>query len=80
MSTFVWKKLRSPTLQPSTTTLRAYDGCTTQQQGILKNVLIELAGKTMLIDNEVVNAQLDYNLVLGCNYMYSMQGIVSNVF
>ena len=28
--------------------------------------------KTMLIDIEVVNAQLDYNLLLGHNYMYEM--------
>ena len=27
----------------------------------------------MLIDIEVVNTQLDYNLLLGCSYMYAMR-------
>ena len=45
MSTFVWKKLGSPTLQPSTTALHAYDGCAAQLEGILMNVPIELDGK-----------------------------------
>ena len=65
MLTSVWKKLRSPTLQPFTTTLHAYDGHPTRAQGILLHVPITLAGKTVLIDIEVVNAQLDYNLLLG---------------
>ena len=39
-----------------------------------------LAQKTVLIDIEVVNAQLDYNLLLGRSYMYSMRAIASTVF
>ena len=80
MSTFVWKKLGSPTLQPSTTILHAYDGRYAQPQGILMNVPIELVGKAVLIDIKVVNSQLDYNLLLGHSYMYTMQVISSSVF
>ena len=80
MSTFVWHNLGSPTLQPSTTALCAYDGCVSQPQGVIMNVPIELEGKTVLINIEVVNAQLEYNLLLGHNYMYTMQGIASTVF
>ena len=53
-------------------TLRAYDGHPTKSQGILPHVPITLAGKKVLIDIEVINAQLDYNLLLGRSYMYAM--------
>ena len=72
MSTMVWQKLGSPILQPSSMTLRAYDGNPTKSQGILPHVCITLAGKKVLIEIEVVNAQLDYNLLLGRSYMYAM--------
>ena len=80
MSTLVWQKLGSPILQPSSTTLWAYDDYPTKAQGILPHVPITLAGKTVLIDIEVVNAQLDYNLLLGRSYMYAMRAIASTVF
>ena len=56
LSTFVWKKLGSPTLQPSSTSLHAYDGRNVQLQCVLVNVLVELANKIVLIDIEVVNS------------------------
>ena len=34
----------------------------------------------MLIDIEVINPQLDYNLLLGRSYMYAMRAVVSTVF
>ena len=33
-----------------------------------------------MIDIKFINAQLDYNLLLGRNYMYAMQAVASNVF
>ena len=39
-----------------------------------------LAEKTFLIDIEVINAQLDYNLLLERNYMYAMRVVTSTVF
>ena len=78
--TFVWKKRGSPTLQPSTTALRAYDGHSTKAQGILLNVSVSLADKMVLIDIEVINAQLYYNLLLGSSYMYAMRVVASIVF
>ena len=41
-------------------------------QGILPYVPFTLAEKTMLIDIEVINDQLDYNLLLKRSYMYAM--------
>ena len=80
MSTLVWKKLGSPILQPSSTTLRAYDSHPTKSQGILFHVPITLGGKIVLIDIEVVNAQLDYNLLLRISYMYAMRVVGSTGF
>ena len=80
MSTFVWQKLGSPTLQSSTTALHAYDGRSTKYQGILLNVPISLVGKMDLIYIEIINTQLDYNLLLGHSYMYSMRVMASTVF
>ena len=53
-------------------TLGSYDGHPTKSQGILPHVPIMLARKTVLIGIEVVNAQLDYNLLLGRSYVYAM--------
>ena len=44
------------------------------------NVPVDLARKTMLIDIEVVNTQLNYNLLLGRSYMYAMWVVASTVF
>ena len=61
-------------------TLWAYDGHPTKAQGILPHVPIMLASSTVMIDIEVINAQLDYNLLLRRSYMYAMQAIASTVF
>ena len=44
------------------------------------NFPVELAEKTVLIDIEFVNSQLDYNVLLGHSYMYAMQVISSTIF
>jgi hypothetical protein len=41
---------------------------------------VELGGKTILIDIEVIDAQLDYNILLGRSYMYAMKAVASSVF
>jgi hypothetical protein len=80
MSKHVWQKIGSPELVPSTITLRAYDGRPTSSAGLCQNVPIELGGKTILIDIEVIDAQLDYNILFGRNYMYAMKAVASSVF
>ena len=80
MSTLLWQNLGSPILQPSSMTLWAYDGHPTKAQGILPHVPMTLAGKTVMIDIEVINAQLDYNLLLGRSYMYAMRAVASTIF
>lgn len=44
---------------PSTISLRAYDGHPSQPQGLYQNVPIKLVGKMVLIDVEVMDAQLN---------------------
>jgi hypothetical protein len=41
---------------------------------------VELGGKTILIDIEVINAQLDYNILLRRSYMYAMKVVASSIF
>ena len=61
-------------------TLWDYDGNPTKAQGILPHVPIMLARKIVLIDIEVINAQLEYNLLLRRSYMYTMRAIASTIF
>jgi hypothetical protein len=80
MSKTVWKKLGSPELVPSAITLRAYDGRPSSPEGLFQNVPVELGGKTILIDIEVIDAPLDYNILFGRSYMYAMKAVASSVF
>jgi hypothetical protein len=79
MSKNVWQ-ISSPELIPSAITLRAYDGRPSSPEGLFQNVPIELGGKTILIDIEVIDAPLDYNILFGRNYMYTMKSVASSVF
>jgi hypothetical protein len=72
MSKTVWKKIVSSKIVPSSITLRAYDGRPSSLEWIFQNVPIELGGKTILIDIEVIDAMLNYNILFGCSYMYVM--------
>ena len=65
MSMSCWKTLGSPTLSRSSMTLKAFDGRTYTPYGILNNLKVELGGKTVEIDVEVIDGNLDYNILLG---------------
>jgi hypothetical protein len=80
MSKTVWQKLGSPELIPSAITLRAYDGRPSSPEGLFQNVPVELGGKTILIDIEVIDAPLDYNILFGRSYMYAMKAVASSIF
>jgi hypothetical protein len=76
----VWQKLGSPELIPSSITLRAYDGRPSSPEGLFQNVPVKLRGKTILIDIEVIDAPLDYNILFGRSYKYAMKVVASSVF
>jgi len=65
MSISFWRALGSPTINQSPTTLKSFDGRGFRPYGILNELPIELEGKMITIEVEVVDAQLDYNLFLG---------------
>ena len=60
--------------------LKAFDGRTYKPCGIINNLQVELGGKTISIDVEVVGRPLDYNILLGRPWVYAMTAIVSTYF
>ena len=75
-----WKGLGSLQLSKSGTMLTAFDGRSFRPHGILASLKVRFGGKTIAIKVEVVDVPLDYNLLLGRNWMYSMQAIASSLF
>ena len=80
MSLSYWKGLGSPELSKSATMLTTFDGRSFRPHGIIPSLKVRLGGKTIAIEVEVVDAPLDYNLLLGRNWMYSMQAVASSMF
>jgi hypothetical protein len=46
----------------------------------LQSLVVQLGGKTVSVDVEVVDAPLDYNLLLGRSWFYAMTVVASSVF
>ena len=80
MSLKCWKSLGSPQLSQSSMTLKNFDGRTYKPCGIINNLQVELGGKIVSIDVEVVDGPLDYNILLGRPWVYAMTAIVSTYF
>ena len=80
MSLSCWKALGSPELVPSNTLLIALDGRSFRLHGILPNFEIKTAEKEVSIEVEVIDAPLDYNLLLGRSWTYVMSAITSTFF
>ena len=79
MSLACCKGLGSPTLSKSANMLTSFDGISFWLHGILPSLEVQLGGKTVAIKVKVVDAPLDYNLLLGRNWMYNMQVVVSSL-
>jgi hypothetical protein len=47
---------------------------------LFQNFLVELGGKTILIDIKFIDAPLDYNILFGPSYMYAMKAVASSIF
>ena len=47
--------------------------------GLISALVVELGGKTVSIQVEVVDAPLDYNHLLGRNWFYAMTAVTSTV-
>ena len=75
MSLYFWKALGYPELVPSNTLLTAFDGISFHPHGILPAFEVKLAGKAVSIEVEVIDAPLDYNLLLARSWTYAMSTI-----
>ena len=80
MSFSCWKGLGSPKLSQYATMLTSFDGRSFWLHGILPSLKVQLGGKNVMIEVKLVDVPLDYNLLLGRNWMYSMQAIASSLF
>ena len=80
LSIACWRAICSPELTKSPTRLKAFDGRGFQPHGLLLGISVDIGGKTVSIQVEVVDAPLDYNLLLGRNWFYAMTVVASIVF
>jgi hypothetical protein len=75
-----WKAIGQPELSPSPTLLTVFDSRSFRPHGIIPSFPVQLGGKTVCVKVEVVDAPLDYNLLLGHSWTYAMQAVVATVF
>ena len=79
MSMSCWKALGSPKLVPSNTLFTAFNGRCFHSHGILPAFEINLAGKAVVVEVEVIDAPLDYKFLLGRSWNYAMCAITSTI-
>jgi len=65
MSLSCWRATGSPKVRQSMTTLKAFDGRDFQPYGLIPSLVVELGEKNISIQLEIVDASLDYNILLG---------------
>jgi len=75
-----WQALGSPQLASVTHNLFPFNRRVSQPLGILPQFPVTLGAKMVYIDVMVVHEPLDFNLLLGRDYVYNMKVVVSTVF
>ena len=80
LSISCWRAIGSPEVRKSPTSLKYFDGRGFQPHGLFPVLSFELGGKTISIQVEVVDALLDYNILLGRNWFYAMTTVASTIF
>jgi hypothetical protein len=80
MSFSCWKSLGSPHLTTYQTTLKYFDGQFFKPHGILTSLSIELGGKTVFVEVELVDTTLDYNMLLDQTWFYTIKVVASTIF
>ena len=60
--------------------LLVFDRRTCVALGILAQTPVTLGGKTVLVYFMVIEDPLDFNMLLGSDYVYAMQDVVSTLF
>ena len=54
-----------------------FDTRLVQTLGVLSQTLVTLSGNIVLVNFMVIEDPLDFNMILGCDYVYAMQVVVS---
>jgi hypothetical protein len=80
LSSLVWKVLGYPDLVSSSHELLAFDRRPNEYLGVLPQLPISLGGNIVLVDVIVVQGPLDFNMLIGCDYVYAMDFVVSMLF
>ena len=80
LSSTASKALGLPPLVRITQNLLGFNRGTSRPLEILPQLPITLGGKTVYLNVMVVLGPLDYNLLLGHNYVYGIEAIVSTLF
>jgi hypothetical protein len=80
LSSSAWKDMGSPKLVSSPSQLLDFDRIPSEYLGILPQFPITLGGNTIMVDMIVVNGPLDFNMLLGHDYVYAMNVVVSMLF
>jgi hypothetical protein len=80
LSSSVWKVLGYPKLVSSLHELLAFDRRPSEYFGVLPQLPISLGGKIFRVDVIVVQGSLDFNMLLGCDYVYAMNVVLSRLF
>jgi hypothetical protein len=62
------------------TLFKAFDDQSFRPHGIIPSFLVQLEGKIACVEVEVVDAPLDYNLLLGWSWTYIMYAVVATIF
>jgi hypothetical protein len=75
-----WKAIDQPIFSPSPTLLTTFDGNSFRPHGIIPSFHVQLGGKTMCVEVEVVDAPLDYNLLLGRSWTHTVVATVFRLF
>ena len=80
LSAHSWRGMGSPKLVSTTSSLLYFDRRTSISLRILAQTPITLGGNTTLVYLMVIEDPLDFNMLLGHDYVYAMQVMVSTFF
>jgi hypothetical protein len=80
LSSSVWKVLGSPKLVSTSHELLSFDRHPSDCLGVIPQFPITLGGETVCVDVIMVQGPLDFNMLLGHDYVYAMNVVVSMLF
>ena len=80
LSSIAWQALGYPPPTLVTQNLLSFYRRTSQTLGPLPDFPVTLGGKIVFVDVMVVQDPLDFDLLIGWDYVYAMKAIVSTLF